>query len=345
MANTATETSTTKPRQSNFELLRIVTMLLVMITHAAFLTSGFPDRADFDADPFGTFSLCAFQGFGVACVNIFVMISGWFGIKPSLKGFCNFLFQSFFYMWGIYLVLLLIGEWSIDIDRIRRSFGINSGYWFVGSYALLYILSPVLNAFVKHATRRQMELFLLAFFAFEILYGWLLKDRTIDGGYTTISFVGLYILARYLHIYRSDLSRYGGRIVLWSTTIEILMICFLLYTGIPVHPTVYVAVPVIICASGWILWCNTWKVPQSRIINFVAASAFAVYLIHVEPPYFLRATHNFYDNLDGPAYVLACAALLVVTYLIGIILDQPRKWLWGLIARRFFPSQKTTLSE
>ena len=49
MANTATETSTTKPRQSNFELLRIVTMLLVMITHAAFLTSGFPDRADFEA--------------------------------------------------------------------------------------------------------------------------------------------------------------------------------------------------------------------------------------------------------------------------------------------------------
>ena len=190
-----------------------------------------------------------------------------------------------------------------------------------------------------------MELFLLAFFAFEILYGWLLKDRTIDGGYTTITFVGLYILARYLHIYRRDLSRYGGRIVLWSTTIEILMICFLLYTGIPVHPTVYVAVPVIICASGWILWCNTWKVPQSRIINFVAASAFAVYLIHVEPPYFLRATHSFYDNLDGPAYVLACAALLVVTYLIGIILDQPRKWLWGLIARRFFPSQKSTATK
>ena len=345
MANTATETSTTKPRQSNFELLRIVTMLMVMITHAAFLTSGFPDRADFEADPFGTVSLCAFQGFGVACVNIFVMISGWFGIKPSLKGFCNFLFQSFFYMWGIYLVLLLIGEWSIDVDRIRRSFGINSGYWFVGSYALLYILSPVLNTFVKHATRRQMELFLLAFFAFEILYGWLLKDSTILGGYSTISFIGLYILARYLRIYRSDLSRYGGRIVLWSTAIEILMICFLLYTGIPIHPTAYVAVPVIICASGWILWCNTWKVPQSRIINFVAASAFAVYLIHVEPPYFLRATHSFYDNLDGPAYVLACAVLLVVTYLIGIILDQPRKWLWGLIARRFFPSQKTTLSE
>lgn len=46
-----------------------------------------------------------FQVISMVCVDIFVCLSGWFGIKPTIKGFCS--------------------HWFIRFDCSKRLFGID----------------------------------------------------------------------------------------------------------------------------------------------------------------------------------------------------------------------------
>ena len=86
---------TIKKRESNFELLRIIAMLLVMITHATFLALGVPTHDDSINIPYSSFGIFLSQSFSTVCVNIFVLLSGWFGIKINLNGFQNLSFKFF----------------------------------------------------------------------------------------------------------------------------------------------------------------------------------------------------------------------------------------------------------
>ena len=92
-----------KERLSNIELLRIVAMLFVLIVHSDFVALGTPSTNDCMESGIASFTRIFLETLSYVCVNVFVLISGWFGIKPSKKGFCNFIFQCFFF----YLVYTL----------------------------------------------------------------------------------------------------------------------------------------------------------------------------------------------------------------------------------------------
>ena len=85
---------TKKVRQSNVELLRIITMILVMIVHANFRALSAPTVADAVTTPTSVFLRFLTESFSIICVNVFVLISGWFGIHFNWKRFMEFLFQG-----------------------------------------------------------------------------------------------------------------------------------------------------------------------------------------------------------------------------------------------------------
>lgn len=85
-------------RESNFELLRIVLMLLVLLIHYT------PVRI---VDMTGGISLTdsiwqdlanlELKSLSIVCVNCFVLISGYFGIKLKLRSFLNLIFQMVYW--------------------------------------------------------------------------------------------------------------------------------------------------------------------------------------------------------------------------------------------------------
>lgn len=68
-------------RQSNFELLRIIAILLVLILHADFYALEGPVANDIINSPTDSMLRILFQAITIVAVNVFVMISGWFGIN------------------------------------------------------------------------------------------------------------------------------------------------------------------------------------------------------------------------------------------------------------------------
>ena len=130
-------------RSSNMELLRLVAMFLVMVTHAVHSSLGIPTSEEWFDCPLPTFSRMFVSQCSFVCVNVFVLISGWFGINPSLKGLSNLFFQLFFYSFLIYSYLIGLNR-DIAIVDVFYSF-IGGTYWFIVSYIGLYCIAPILN--------------------------------------------------------------------------------------------------------------------------------------------------------------------------------------------------------
>ena len=85
-----------KTRDSNIELLRMLAMFLVLLVHADFFSLGTPTLQDIQTSTLDSTLRIFFEALSIVCVNVFVLISGWFGIRPSLKGVSNFIFQCLF---------------------------------------------------------------------------------------------------------------------------------------------------------------------------------------------------------------------------------------------------------
>lgn len=66
--------------------------------------------------------------------------------------------------------------------------------WFFAAYLGLYMFAPVLNAFIEKAGEKQMMWMTLAFFAFQTIFGWILKHGEFYFGLTFTSLIGWYLI-------------------------------------------------------------------------------------------------------------------------------------------------------
>ena len=124
-----------------------------MIIHANYASIEEPNTNDF----FSSFSSAGIrvfvQQFSLVCVNIFVLISGWFKITPSFKGVFKLVFQIFFIELLI-IVYTAIRHEPITADIFAKLFIVGSSYWFVPAYFVLYCVSPVLNSFIETSSKK-----------------------------------------------------------------------------------------------------------------------------------------------------------------------------------------------
>ena len=336
-----------KIRQSNMELLRTIAMFLVLLVHADYFTLGAPTASDCIEDTLGTSLKVIFEAVSIACVNIFICLSGWFGIRPSVKGFSNFIFQCLFWAAGLYLSALLTGSSTLSLAGIMDCLMLTHEYWFVKAYLLLYLLSPVLNTFIEQAPRSVFCKTLAGFFAFEFIYGWLFRDSTahLQDGYSTISFIGLYMLAAYIRRYQPMISRlpsrcYAAFLLLGPIAVTLLCLTPALsgintaaWGNMWLH---YTSPYCILYAMSLLLLFSRFRI-QSKFINWVAASSFAVYLLHANPHIFSRYVEFFadlYRQTDSLAYWFYTLGYLILVYIAAILADQFRIVLWKLLWKK-----------
>jgi len=335
MSNQVTST-TRRSRQSNFELLRILAMFMVLSLHANYLVFGDPTAETFKASPLTETGRIFLEALCICAVNVFVMISGWFGIKASLKGFCTFMFQTLFFLILTFVVAWSLGYITISADTLLYLLCLREKLWFVVSYAILYILSPVLNTFLENTNRRQLLLILLAFFAAQTYWGFIDKRPDFSNGYSALSFCGLYMLAGYLRRYATEISKWGLTIFVGSVVLMALFVTIQTGWAFPFCWFNYNDPLAITAASGLILCFSRIEMRPNNAINFVAASAFAVYLLHCSPFAFSTLFVPIIQASNSHLGLAGVILAIVVIYIMAIVLDQPRKWLWRIIVQKLF---------
>lgn len=325
---TASTLSQGKPlRQSNMELLRIVAMMMVLGVHANFLALGSPIK---DIASMNSVWRVFFESLCIGCVNLFVMLSGWFTITPKWRSVFSLLFQVLFFILVAQLFRSCYIE-DIPFSPYETVMELLNGYWYVSAYLGVYLLSPVLNKFLQNSNLKEIGYILISFYIFQTLFGWIVNNDFIAKGYSTFSFIGLYVLAYWLRRIKDKIAINGLVLFIFSVIVNSI------YYYLPVGDTClrmcsYTNPLNIIGCCGLLIWFSNLNIKLNRVINWLSASSFAVYLIHINPllgRFYLDYCKYMYSSFSGCEYLALLFISLVGVFMGGVIIDQIRLFIWS----------------
>ena len=277
-------------RMSNFELLRIISMLMVITGHLVLAANQLDDMVSVDF-----YLLNLIQSFTTVAVNVFILISGYFGIKLKIFKLAQLDLRIIIYTYVLFAVSVLIGIHTINLkkDFLFLFPVITKQYWFITIYFVLCLLSPFLNWFLSRQTKRNLKVFLLlGFILFYVVAtgAFLTNANQIveDAGRGIINFIFLYSLGFYLrNHYRDTISssvKYFGLFLAsvlanYLVNIGMTKVFGFYFNSLVSNNTVFV----LLGAVFLFLTFKNIKINYFRSINFIASKTFAVYIIHTFP--------------------------------------------------------------
>ena len=324
-------------RLSNIELLRLLAMLLILFGHFHSRLSPMPQFDAICQRPIHSYVELMLRCFATSGVGVFVAISGWFSVKLKRKGLAKYIFQVLFILWVIYGIVIATHITELNTEGIRISLSFYEGYWFVLGYLGLYLFSPILNSFVEHSTKSEFQVVLLSYYLFQSYYSWLSAWYDYYDGYSIILFGGIYLTAAYLRKYPIVFLQKYSVILLFVVILVMATIAyFSLWKFGHAARQIRDDNPLMILVSVLLLLSFNKFHFQCRFVNWLAASCFAVYLIHFNPfvyPFLMSIFKIVYMKNDGLLYVISLFLILSAIFLVCTLFDQIRIFTWNTILR------------
>ena len=303
-------------RKSNFELLRIVAMLMIVAHHLAVhgvqqvLSSDNAYRAWAAGTIVNRLFTLLFVPGGATGVALFFMLTGYFLAGKQRASVLKVCLQTVFYGFAVsavFVILLVIQKlFSIGYTFSEFSFTekiglflhyvfmpISSGWWFVSAYVLLVLVAPRINQFLSKLNKAGFTRLLIVTWFF-----WYSCQLVLGGVYVSLGRAFFfYILGAYCRLFgHSEQEKPQVRhIALFAFGWLLYAACsFCDYALKEISAKTlamkavenYVLQGLMDCISiplcAWSLFAifARMSVPPSRHINTIAATTFGVYLLH-----------------------------------------------------------------
>lgn len=329
-------------RDSNFELLRIISIIIIIMHHFAYHNVLY-------MLPFSNYNLYIglfLFSLGKIAVTVFILISGYFMInkKISIKKIILLWMEVEFYIILMTLVTTLIkGAYPFKIkDTIKLLMPIVfNKYWFITAYMGLYVISPLINKIVLKLTKKKFNMLIkINFIVFIVIYSFMHGEQFITTGSNlsvTVLFCFLYMVGAYIKLNDIDFLKNRSKLILSLY----LLIALVLYYAILIIVSIYfknividyyidfkfILVFVISILIFYIF--KKTKINNSKIINNIAASVFGIYLFQSHPLFggkflYKELIHStsFYNSKLLVLYILV---ITVFVFLAGVFIDKIRK--------------------
>lgn len=328
-------------RQSNIELLRIIAMFLVVVYHVFHYV-----LINYEVQYPLIKPLYTISHVGVV---IFVLISGYFGINPSVRGFVKL------YLWIVFYNLLMFCPWYFignnefsfaSLAKIFMPFSHSLPWlWFMRIYIFLYLLAPLLNYVRNPSTlintdRSKWEGNILILSCIGVIlfwFGWLNSNSDLYNGKNIIEFSFLYLLGgtlRNKYVVNDEnrkklRKKFGISLII---IVSIVSLCLYFADGVYLqlfqrifHPY---SSPILIAMSSLILlFFSTLKI-QSSMINWISVSTLSVYLVHENRFFEIIPWYDFIENkfLNSQSYIFIAifVAGVLTIFTISILIDKIR---------------------
>lgn len=303
-------------RESNFELLRIVAMMFIIMHHeliAAGLTNYVLPSAGW-GNILNAFLVCG--------VNCFILISGFFGIHLSLRKMLHFLFLIA--VTALFDVMLSFVGGESGIFYLRYALHkiipfFPDSNWFIPCYAGLMLASPLLNKALSAASFSEKRTWTLLLTALN-LYAYFFSVGAVNSaGYTLIQFIYLYVLG---HFFRSVRRKPGAAqslllYIAGSATAALVATYFRAgYTAFA-----YNSPQILLSSAGLFLFFSSLRL-RSRAVNGVARCMFCVFLFHYLMIYGLKDGCSAAEAIGIyiGAFAGGCAVNLIASFLWNLIM-------------------------
>lgn len=328
-------------RASNIELLRIISMILIIMHH-------FSVHGCFPFTPDLTFNKVFLQVFGLggkAGVVAFVMITGYFMVSCSFKlhKFAKLVGQIWFYSIAMLGVAMGLGLDTVTSRNMMLALlPIGAMSWFAQNFLVLYLLTPIINRVLRWLQHKYYVMLLVVstviwFLIPTALNLWPNVPHTTFGFKHIFSFVIFYSMGAYIKLYGSHITKKIG--IIFSTIglvgaflgdilVDVLAMTNPVYMKQIFYFTQndYGFFQLLLGIGLFIIFLKA-KITYRPWINVVASTTFGIYLLH-DNKLFLHymwdnalATYQYYDSLVLPLYAIFVVALIFV---VGMTVDYVR---------------------
>lgn len=315
-----------KERSSNFELLRIISILMVITSHLCLFSNFVGKYEILSIESVLIYGLRV----GVIANYVFIIITGYFMIDSKIKynKIISLILQSLFYSILILLFVYFLGIVNLNNkDIIKSFFPIFFGNWFIIYYILLYLLIPFLNKFVKSINEYDFKKLIIILIIINFIIPMITKN--IWNFTYHDFFITSYFIGAYLKIYCQDKFKNNKKLIIF-------LLVFVLFGFLSVYLLKYIGnyfsiielinkpeyfirnsysiLPLIIASLLVILFRNL-KIKNVKLINYISASTLGIYLIHEN--YLLR---NFIWNEIFSFNGSNCLIQLIIFILIKVFI-------------------------
>ena len=267
------------------------------------------------------------ESWSIIGVNCFILISGYFGIRPTVKGIVNFLLWCGFYSIIIYSIYAFVEPKSYHYSDIISSFAVlsHTDLWFIPAYFSLYLIAPLINHGTSSITKKEFIWLLVALTFINVYLGWYWEGKINPNGYNIMQLIYIYIIGRYIHHHVPKRTKYRRKYLM----VYFISFCLIVISSFfckSIKTYAYNS-PFVICSSIFFFLTFTTLRLRSKNINIIASSAFAVYLIHKMPPVWL-SLKNFLigntANLSPIAFALYWLLFIMIIFSSCITIDKLR---------------------
>lgn len=321
-------------RQSNIELLRLLSIFTLLFLHfyrhSLLPSTVYAEQVGFWKNfPLALTSLTSLQ------VNIFILISGWFGIHTTPKKVINFVLLCVFY--GVFTYCISLGLGNIfsvkDFAMSFMPFSFMKGWWFAKAYLYLMLLAPLFNKAIEHMSKREYIYVLCVLTLINSYYGFFCKQEINAYGGNFMQLMYVYFIGRYLalhvHFDKEKLRK-------WSAIFSVVSVA--LYAIVWIINDNYLHV---VNSYTFLNRNNLWSMVNStsiflffttlqfdsKSINWLAKGVFPVYLIHesmwISRDYRQAFTTIYDTNIPGIAWLII-TAVIVVYFVVVLSFDHVR---------------------
>lgn len=278
-------------RNSNIELLRIILILIIimhhLIVHGVNLKLMKNGQLEMNNINIQAMFINTFIIIGV---NVFIFISGYYGIKFKIIKLIKLIGEMIFYSLIINLIFIISGINELNLKMIISSLLPIKIWWFLTCYIILLVVSPYLNIIIDNSNKIEQYILILILTVIICVFGTtgvLPNIVPYSDGYNLWNCIYIYLLARVLRqnlkLESVKLSIFGYLI---SSIINFIIIVFawkyinsqfawrlLGYNN-----------PLIIIASVFFFYIfKNIKLKNSKLINAIAKSTLGIYMIHEHP--------------------------------------------------------------
>lgn len=334
--------SVSKKREANLDLLRIVSMLLIIFLHSID-HSGVLENAEVSGFPIYTYVRFTYALTQI-CVNCYVLISGYFLVtsKFRIQKLVALWMEVVFYSFVIKIIFMAVGYIPFSVTSlISCFFPVFTGrYWFITIYFGMYLISPFLNIAIKAMNKNQhTTLNILLFFLFS---AWISLHPSIAGmnsgeGWGLAWFIVLYFAAAWFRLYYQPNGRIIGKLCIWffiAACMTILLIFGKKYCS-PINVIAenwyrYDSLPVYLASLVVFVAFLNIKIKNKTFFDAIvtiAPSTLGVYLIHAHAEFSPWSWEVFAlpEKMNYVWFPIVQIFVVVLLFVCCVLIDLLRK--------------------
>ena len=326
----------TNDRNSSIELLRIVAMFMIVISH-----SSIHGLSNSSSDLIINNIFKDILTLGNLGVAIFVIITGYVstGKDIKIKKIISLEFQVLFYSIIFYVISTIINHSNILSSELLKSFFpiLFKKYWFMSAYMILYLFIPFINEFISNIDSKKFYKFILL----NVFLVFLIPTITTCDLYFNELFqiFTFYFIGAYLRInnVKSDINEKKLNflmislivfLICSSCLIEVLSLKIPLLTKYSTYFFNRNSILILVLATCIFLKFINISKFNNKIVNTIASATLGIYLIHDNPNFRIILWNKIFylpNYINEPYFILLLILTSIIVFTVCCLMELLRK--------------------